>query len=75
VFPLNGDLGFGAYMDHHIGQLVSAIDELSNLDKTLIFYIEGDNGRSAEGGLAGIFNQMTSFNVVVGKVKHLLQFD
>jgi hypothetical protein len=75
VFHLNGDLGLGAHMDHHIGRLISAIDELSKLDKTLIFYIASDNGRSAEGVLAGIFNETTSFHVVVGKVKHILKFD
>ncbi len=45
--------GFGEYCDHEIGRLVDAIGEVGQLDNTLIFYILGDNGASAEGGMNG----------------------
>ena len=45
--------------DHEIGRLVKAIEDSGDLDNTLIFYIAGDNGTSAEGGMNGLFNEMT----------------
>ena len=45
-------------IDHHIGRIVDAIDDLGVLDNTLIYYIIGDNGASAEGSLQGTFNEM-----------------
>jgi arylsulfatase A-like enzyme len=56
--------GFAEYTDTEIGRLVDAIKEMGQLDNTLIFYIVGDNGASAEGGMAGMFNEMTYFNSV-----------
>ena len=56
--------GFGEYADDEIGRLVQAIEDLGQLDNTLIFYIVGDNGASAEGGMNGLFNEMTYFNGV-----------
>lgn len=64
--------GFVAHTDHHIGRLVSAIDEIGELDNTLIFYIAGDNGTSAEGGMVGMYNEMTYFNGVEEKVEDLI---
>jgi arylsulfatase len=46
--------GFGEYCDHEIGRLIDAIAETGQLDNTLVLYILGDNGTSAEGGLAGM---------------------
>jgi arylsulfatase len=57
--------GFVAHTDHHIGRLVEAVEEIGALDNTLIFYIAGDNGTSAEGGMVGMYNEMTYFNGVV----------
>jgi arylsulfatase A-like enzyme len=54
--------GFGEYADTEIGRLVHAIEETGQLDNTLVFYIVGDNGASAEGGMNGLFNEMTYFN-------------
>lgn len=54
--------GFLEYTDHHVGRLVSALEELGILDDTLILYILGDNGASAEGTLQGTFNEMINFN-------------
>jgi arylsulfatase A-like enzyme len=56
--------GFGEYCDHEIGRLFDALKEAGVSDNTLIVYIAGDNGMSAEGGLAGTLNEMTTFNGV-----------
>jgi arylsulfatase len=42
-----------AYTDHEIGRVIQAVDDLGKLDNTLIIYIEGDNGTSAEGSTIG----------------------
>ena len=54
--------GFLEHTDHHVGRLIGAIDELGILDDTLVFYIIGDNGASAEGTINGTFNESFIFN-------------
>ncbi|MCG7594603.1 arylsulfatase [Mycobacterium sp. PSTR-4-N] len=54
--------GFLEYTDHHVGRLVDALQDLGVLDDTLIYYIIGDNGASAEGTLNGTYNEMLNFN-------------
>ncbi len=54
--------GFLEHTDHHVGRVIDAIDDLGVLDNTLIYYIVGDNGASAEGTLNGAFNEMANFN-------------
>ena len=49
---------FGEYADTEVGRLVEAIKATGQLDNTLIFYIVGDNGASAEGGMVGLFNEI-----------------
>ncbi len=56
--------GFTAHTDYEVGRVVDAIKELGELDNTLIFYMAGDNGSSAEGGLNGLLNEMTFFNAI-----------
>lgn len=51
-----------AYTDHEIGRVVQAIEDAGKLDNTLIIYISGDNGGSAEGTLIGTPNEVASFN-------------
>ncbi len=53
---------FMEYTDEHVGRLFDSLDELGIMDDTLIFYIVGDNGASAEGTLNGCFNEMANFN-------------
>jgi arylsulfatase len=65
--------GFGAHTDYEIGRLVSTIEDLGELDNTLIFYIVGDNGASAEGSMNGLFNEMTYFNQVPETVQDMLK--
>lgn len=50
--------GFLEHTDHHVGRMIDALADLEVLDDTLILYIIGDNGASAEGGLNGTFNEM-----------------
>ena len=47
---------------HHVGRLIDAIDDLGVLDDTLVYYIIGDNGASAEGTMNGAFNELANFN-------------
>ncbi|MBY5819823.1 arylsulfatase [Rhizobium leguminosarum] len=58
-----------AYADNEIGRLIQAVDDLGELDNTLIIYIGGDNGASAEGMLNGTPNEFTTFNGVSVPVK------
>ena len=54
--------GFLEHTDHHVGRLVDALDDLGVLDDTLVYYIIGDNGASAEGDLHGSFNELINLN-------------
>ena len=56
--------GFAEHTDDQVGRLIDALDARGELDNTLIFYIVGDNGSSAEGGMIGMFNENTYFNGV-----------
>ncbi|HSQ67856.1 MAG TPA: arylsulfatase [Polyangiaceae bacterium] len=56
--------GFAEYTDHEVGRLIQSLDSQRVLDDTLVFYILGDNGASAEGGMAGRLNEMSYFNDV-----------
>jgi arylsulfatase len=64
--------GFGEYADTEIGRLIDAIRDTGQLDNTLVFYILGDNGTSAEGGMSGMFSEMTYFNGVQETVADML---
>ena len=57
--------GFQENTDWHVGRLLEAIEELGELDNTLVFYIFGDNGASMEGTLTGSFNELTMHNGIV----------
>ena len=54
--------GFLEHADFHVGRLLDAVEELGALENTLVYYIIGDNGASAEGTLNGAFNEMANFN-------------
>ena len=54
--------GFLEHTDHHIGRLVDALADLEVLEDTLVYYIVGDNGASAEGTVNGSFHEMFIFN-------------
>jgi arylsulfatase A-like enzyme len=54
--------GFLEHVDHHVGRLIDAISDLGVLDDTIVYYIVGDNGASAEGTMNGAFNELANFN-------------
>jgi len=53
-----------AYADHEIGRVVDAIEKMGKLDNTIIIYISGDNGASAEGSAMGTWNEVLPFNSI-----------
>jgi arylsulfatase len=54
--------GFLEHTDYHVGRLVDALDDLGVLEDTLVYYIVGDNGASAEGTVNGTFNEYFMLN-------------
>src|SRR5207302_8746825 len=54
--------GYLAFTDHHVGRLIAALAGLEILDDTLVYYIIGDNGASAEGTVTGTFNSTIGIN-------------
>jgi arylsulfatase len=65
--------GYGAFADHEAARLIQSIDDMGQIDNTLIFYILGDNGASAEGGMNGLFNEATYFNGIHENVEDILK--
>lgn len=65
--------GFLEYTDHEVGRLVDAIERTGQLDNTMLVFIYGDNGSSAEGGRNGMFSEMTFFNGVQETVPDMLK--
>ncbi|MEX1309800.1 MAG: arylsulfatase [Candidatus Sulfomarinibacteraceae bacterium] len=53
---------YEAYVDHEIGRVIQAVEDMGKLDDTLVIYINGDNGTSAEGGPLGTPNEVAFFN-------------
>ncbi len=62
-----------AYTDHEIGRVIQAVEDMGKLDNTLIIYISGDNGSSAEGTLIGTPNEVAMFNGVNVPVEEQLK--
>src|ERR1700690_1585366 len=56
---------YAAYTDHEIGRVIQEVQDQGKLDNTLIIYICGDNGTSAEGTLYGTYNQLTAYNGIM----------
>jgi arylsulfatase len=65
--------GYVEMVDYEIGRVVQAVEDIGQLDNTLIFFVYGDNGTSAEGGRNGMFSEMTYFNGVHEKVEDMLK--
>jgi arylsulfatase A-like enzyme len=55
---------YSAYTDHEIGRVIQAIEDMGKAENTLIIYVNGDNGTSAEGGPIGTPNEVAFFNGV-----------
>jgi len=62
------------YTDHEIGRVIQAVEDMGKLDNTLIIYISGDNGSSAEGTLIGTPNEVAQFNGVEFPVEVQLKY-
>ena len=60
--------GFASHTDHEVGRLVQSIEEMGELDNTLIVYVVGDNG-----GMNGMFNEMTYFNGVPESMDFMME--
>jgi arylsulfatase A-like enzyme len=63
-----------AYTDHEIGRVIQAVEDMGKLDNTLIIYISGDNGSSAEGSLVGTPNEVASLQGVILPVAEQMKF-
>jgi arylsulfatase A-like enzyme len=59
--------------DNEIGRVLDAIEETGELDNTLVIYIQGDNGASAEGGQQGLLNEMAFFNATPEDFKEVMR--
>lgn len=67
---------FAAYLDmadHEIGRLLDAVEASGQEDNTMVIFVYGDNGTSAEGGANGMFSEMTYFNGVIETVPDMLE--
>jgi arylsulfatase A-like enzyme len=65
--------GFAEQTDYEVGRLISAIEKLGVMDNTIIVFIAGDNGASAEGQMNGMFSEMTYFSGVAETVPDMLK--
>ncbi len=65
--------GFAAHTDHEIGRLITQLETIGALENTLLFYIVGDNGSSAEGGPEGTYNEMMALNGIIGKAEQMME--
>jgi arylsulfatase len=67
---------FAAYVemaDYEIGRLLEAIDDIGQAENTMVIFVYGDNGTSAEGGSSGMYSEMTYFNGVQETVPDMLK--
>src|SRR5439155_22392903 len=65
---------YTAYTDHEIGRVIQAVEDLGKLDNTLIIYIEGDNGTSAEGSTLGTPSEVITIQGILMPVEDQLKF-
>ena len=65
---------YAAYADHEIGRVIQTVEDMGKLDNTLIIYIEGDNGTSAEGQPNGTPNEVAIFNQANPSVETQLKY-
>jgi arylsulfatase A-like enzyme len=65
---------YWAYTDHEIGRVIQHVEDMGELDNTLIIYIAGDNGNSAEGTLVGTPNEVASLNGIHVPVEDQLKY-
>ena len=64
---------FAEHTDYEVGRLAAAIEAMGEMDNTLVIYVFGDNGSSAEGGLTGTFNETIVLNGLSDPVEDQLE--
>jgi arylsulfatase len=62
-----------AHCDYQMARILDTIEALGELENTLVIYIQGDNGASAEGGMQGLLNEMTVFNAIPEDMKEVIR--
>ena len=62
-----------SHVDYQLGRILDAIEEQGDLDNTLVIYIQGDNGASAEGTPQGLLNEMTLANNIAEDFSEILR--
>jgi arylsulfatase len=65
--------GFAEQTDYEVGRLLSSIEKLGVMDNTIVIFIAGDNGASAEGQMNGMYQEMTYFSGVAETVPDMLK--
>lgn len=65
--------GFAEHTDYEVGRLIEAVRDLGAMDNTVVIFIAGDNGASAEGQMNGMFSEMTYFNGIAETVPDMLK--
>jgi arylsulfatase A-like enzyme len=65
--------GFAEQTDYEAGRLISTLKDLGVMDNTVVIFIAGDNGASAEGQMNGMYSEMTYFNAVPETVPDMLK--
>lgn len=64
--------GFAEHTDNEVGRLITALEDMNELDNTIFMYIVGDNGSSAEGGPVGTYNEMMALNGIPGNTSQMM---
>ena len=65
--------GFGEYTDHEVGRMLDSLKDIGVSDNTIVIYIAGDNGMSAEGGLSGTLNEIATLNGVSDTTENVVK--
>ena len=65
--------GFLEQTDHNVGRVLEAIEQVGRAENTIVIYVVGDNGASAEGSVQGLLNEMTFFNGVKENIDDVLK--
>ncbi len=64
--------GFLAHTDYHVGQMLEKVQKIPGMENTLVIYLVGDNGASAEGSMTGTTNNMMTQNGIPDNVESQL---
>jgi len=65
--------GYLSQTDYNVGRVLDAIEQMGQMENTLVVYISGDNGASAEGTVQGSYNEMSFFNMIAEDYREILK--